>query len=108
MDDFGIEYVGERHIHHFRDVLKQHYEITEDWTGPKFGGINIKWNYAQIHSERTCRICIKDYIKDLLLRFGHKALHKPQLSMHKHCGVPTRVKLRRQIGRASSQLNPGW
>ena len=51
--------------------LKQHYEITEDWTGTKFGGINIKWNYAQKHAERSCRLCIKDYIKDLLLRFGH-------------------------------------
>ena len=27
VDDFGIEYVGERHTHHLRDVLKQHYEI---------------------------------------------------------------------------------
>ena len=67
MGDFGIEYVGERHIHHLRDFLKQHYEITEDWTGTKFGGINIKWNYAQKHAKRTCRLCIKDYIKDLLL-----------------------------------------
>ena len=27
--DLGIEYVGERHIHHLRDVLKKHYKITE-------------------------------------------------------------------------------
>ena len=84
VDNFVIEYVGERHIHHLRDVLKQHYEITEDWTGTKFGGINIKWNYAQKHAERTCRFCIKDYIKDLLLRFCHKAPHKPQLLPYKH------------------------
>ena len=37
VDDFGIEYVGERHIHHLRDVLKQHYNITEYWTGTNFG-----------------------------------------------------------------------
>ena len=84
MDDFGIEYVGERHIHHLRDVLKQQYEIIEDWTGTKFGGINIKWNYAQKHAKRTCQICIIDYIKDLLLRFGHKALLNTQLLPHKH------------------------
>ena len=67
VDDFGIEYVGERHIHHLRDVLKQHYEITEDWTGTTFGGININWNYAQKHAKRTCQLCIKYHIKDLLL-----------------------------------------
>ena len=84
VDDFGIEYVGERQIHHLRNVLKQHYDITEDWTGTKFGGINIKWNYAQKHAKRTCRLCIKDYIKDLLLKFGHKAPPKPQLLPYKH------------------------
>ena len=36
VEDFGIEYIGERHIHHFHDVLKQHYKITDDWTGTKF------------------------------------------------------------------------
>ena len=60
VDFFGIEYVGEQHIHHLRNVLKQHYEITEDWTGTKFGGINIKWNYAPKHAKRTCQLCIKD------------------------------------------------
>ena len=39
---FGIEYVGERHIHHLRDIIKQRYKITEYWTGTKFGGIDIK------------------------------------------------------------------
>ena len=53
MDDFGIEYVGERHIHHLIDVLKHHYKITEYWTGTKFGGINIKWNYAPKHADQT-------------------------------------------------------
>ena len=67
VDNLVIEYVGERHIHHLRNVLKQHYEITEDWKGTKFGGINIKWNYAQKHAESSCRLCIKDYIKYLLL-----------------------------------------
>ena len=84
VDNFGIEYVVERHIYHLRSVLKQHYAITEDWTGTKFGRINIKWNYAQKHDERSCRLCIKDYIKDLLLRFGHKETHKPQLLPNKH------------------------
>ena len=82
--DLGIEYVGERHIHHLRDVLKKHYKITEDWTGTKFGGINIKWNYAQNHAERTCRIWIKDYIKEILMQFGYKKPHKPQILPHKH------------------------
>ena len=80
VDNFVIEYV----IRHLGDVLKQHYDITEYWTGTKFGGIDINWNYAPKHVEKTCRLCIKDYIKDLPLRFGHEPPSKPQLSLHKH------------------------
>ena len=30
VDDFGIEYVGNHHLHHLRTVLTNHYTITED------------------------------------------------------------------------------
>ena len=32
---FGIEYVGENHLHHLRTVLAKHYTITEDLDGEK-------------------------------------------------------------------------
>ena len=31
VDDFGIEYLGGGHAHHLRQVLQEHYEISEDW-----------------------------------------------------------------------------
>ena len=37
MDSFGIEYIGERHIHNLRNFRKHHYAIIEDWTGTIFG-----------------------------------------------------------------------
>ena len=40
VDDFGIEYVGERHALQLRSVLQQHYTITEDWKGKKYAGID--------------------------------------------------------------------
>ena len=84
VDNFGIGYVGERHIHHLHDVLKQHYEITEDWVGKCFSGRDIEWNYAPKYVERTCCLCIREYIKDLLLRLVYNPPSKPQLSLHKH------------------------
>ena len=87
MDDFGIEYIGERHIHHLHDVLKQHYSITEDLAGTKFAGIYIEWKYAPKHVEQTCRLCIKKYIKDLLLQFVHKPPSKLQLSLKKNVEI---------------------
>ena len=35
VDDFGIEYVGDHHLHHLRTFLTTHYTITEDLGGKK-------------------------------------------------------------------------
>ena len=53
VDAFGIAYVGDQHVHHLQKVLQEHYEITTDWEGEKFAGINIEWNYTMKHSERS-------------------------------------------------------
>ena len=41
VNDFGVMYVGEEHAQHFIDVLKEHYEVAEDWKGEKYGGITL-------------------------------------------------------------------
>ena len=53
LDDFGIEYVGDHHLHHLITVLNTHYTITEDLDGEIFSGIDLKWNYTKIHAQRT-------------------------------------------------------
>ena len=60
------------------------YEITTDWQGTKFSGINLAWNYHTRHANRTCRIYIKGYIVKVLLKYGHPIPKKRQLSPHKH------------------------
>ena len=89
VDDFGIEYVGERHANHLRDVLKKHYEITEDWKGEKFAGIDLEWDYAK----RTCRLSMKGYIRKLLAQYGHPVPLKRQLSPHKHTPIVYGAKI---------------
>ena len=66
MDDFGIEYVGKEHADHLAYVLKKYHNITQDWTGTKYSGTNLSWNYkARV---RTCRLTMDGYIQDVLLR----------------------------------------
>ena len=84
VDDFGIEYVGDEHVQHLQRVLEEHYTITTDWEGGKFAGIDIEWNYAKKHADRTCRLSMKKYIHNLLVKFDHPKPLKPQLSPHKH------------------------
>ena len=43
IDDFGIEYVGERHAQHLLYTLQEHSTVTTNWEGKKYSGIDIKW-----------------------------------------------------------------
>ena len=84
VDDFGVEYVGKQHADHLLAVLNEHYEMSTDWEGKKFAGVHLAWNYAKRHQDRSCRLTMDGYIKDLLFREGHKMPAKPQHSPHKH------------------------
>ena len=83
VDDFGVEYVGEEHTLHLVSILKRYHEISQDWEGKKYTGIDLEWNYAKVHKDRMCRLLVKGYIAELLLRLGPDKPSKPQLSPHK-------------------------
>ena len=38
-----------------RDILLEHYELTQDWSGSRFAGIDLTWDYTN----RTCHLSIK-------------------------------------------------
>ena len=84
VDDFGMKYVGKEHALHLLKTLEQNYEITTDWEGNVFAGINLAWDYHSWHANRTCHISMKGYIAKVLLKYGHPIPNKTQLSPHKH------------------------
>ena len=47
VDDFGVKYIGKEHAEHLMSVLKQHYDMEEDWKGELYSGIHLKWNYKE-------------------------------------------------------------
>ena len=44
-DDFGVKYVGEEHAQHLKNTLEAHYKLTCDWTGTRYIGITLDWDY---------------------------------------------------------------
>jgi hypothetical protein len=75
VDNFGLEYVGKEHAIHLRDTIKEHYNITENWKGDLYSGINLEWNYTA----RTCRLSMEDYIDTILTKYNHQQPKKPVL-----------------------------
>jgi hypothetical protein len=84
VDDFGDKYNGKEHVLHLLQVLKQDYEIEEDWEGTRYLGMIIDWDYKK----REVHLSMPGYIEKALAHFGHLQPKYPQHQPHKHT-IPT-------------------
>ena len=80
VDDFGIKYVGRRHADHLHAALREHYNVTTDWEGKKFAGIDLHWDHAKC----TCRLIMNGYIAELLVKYNHPTPRRAQHALHAH------------------------
>ena len=62
VDDFGMKYVGKENAMHLINILKEHYEISEDWSGEKYIGITFDWDYRN----RKVHLTMPGYIAKAL------------------------------------------
>jgi hypothetical protein len=75
VDDFGITYIGNKHLQHLYNALRQEtYDIVEDQTGNLYCGINLKWNYDKGYVD----LAMPQYVMKQLTRYAHPAPNKPQ------------------------------
>ena len=74
VDDFGIKYVGKEHAQHLLGVLKEFYEIEEDWTGSLYCGITLDWHYDQQYVD----ISMVNYVLKQLAKYKQPPPKNPQ------------------------------
>lgn len=60
-------------------VLKEFYDVSEDWRGKRYAGINLDWDYKK----REVHMSIPGYVKEAFARFKH-ILRKTTDQPHKH------------------------
>ena len=99
VDNFGIKYIGKEHALHLLKNLEQNYDISIDWKGTKFAGIDLACDYNIRLANQTCRISMDGFITIVFLKYGHPCPRKLQLSPHKHGEV---------IYGAKEQLTPEY
>ena len=68
VDNFSVRYFGKKHAHHLLASLRQLYTLTKDWTGIRFNGMNLEWNYI----EKYVDVSMPGYIPAMLHRFQHR------------------------------------
>ena len=74
VDDFGVKYVGKEHALHLQHTLEHHYKVTKDWSGARYIGITLDWDY----DNRKVHLSMPGYVKKALKQFQHVKRPKPQ------------------------------
>ena len=78
VDDFGVKYVGKEHADHLCKVLREDYEIEEDWEGTRYVGLTFDWDYEK----REVHVSLPGYVPKALHRFQHERPVKRQNQPH--------------------------
>jgi hypothetical protein len=78
VDDFGVRYTTQADADHLISTLERHYQVSVDWTGARYCGLTLTWDYGR----RTCDISMPGYIARALQRFQHMPPAKPEHSPH--------------------------
>jgi hypothetical protein len=74
VDDFFVKYTTEESAKHLMETLQQDYELTADWTGARYLGMTLDWDYRA----RTCAVSMPGYVQRALDRFAHPTPDRPQ------------------------------
>ena len=67
VDSFSVSYVDRADAEHLKAALKAHYPMTIDWSGDKYFGITLDWDYKK----REMRSSMPVYVKKALKQFNH-------------------------------------
>ena len=79
VDDFGVRYTSRADADHLVATLSTSYQVSTDWTGSRYCGLILTWDYVA----RTCDISMPGYIERTLTRFQH-----PSPRLHEHSPHP--------------------
>ena len=77
VDDFGVKYTRQEDVNHLKNVIEQNYTVTADWTGMRYIGITLDWDYKQ----QRVHLSMPNYVEKALQLFQHK-VQKEQHSPH--------------------------
>ena len=63
VDDFGIKYTNKNDALHLVNTLRANYPIKQDWSGKRYIGIDLNWDYENC----TLKTCMPNYTLRALL-----------------------------------------
>jgi hypothetical protein len=99
VDDFAVKYIRREHAEHLKKVLEEHYNVTCNWTGERYIGIHLHWDYVK----RQVHLYMPGYVEKALRQFQHK-LTKKQYQPFPH--TPVQYGQKKQYAKEHSTAPP--
>jgi hypothetical protein len=75
VDDFGVKYTDPADAQYLADILLPHYKLHIDWSGDKYLGITLRWDYTG--AIRQVALSLPGYILKVLSAFGYEPPDRP-------------------------------
>ena len=66
--------MGKEHAIHLQQTLEQHYKVTNDWSGSRYIGITLDWDYER----KQVHLSMPGYVAKALKQFQHMMLKNNQ------------------------------
>jgi hypothetical protein len=84
VDDFGIRYINKQDVDDLIAIINKEYKCSQDWTGNRYIGLTINWNYEKHYVD----LSMPGYITRALQRFVHPTPKRPEHALHDYA-APT-------------------
>jgi hypothetical protein len=101
MSEFAVKYTFELEAKHLLTTLKKMYVCSTDWSGLRYCGLTLKWDY----DARTCEVSMPGYIECSMQWFQHLPPSCPEMSPHHAWQKPT-YGAKTQYARLPDTSNP--
>jgi hypothetical protein len=98
--DFGVKYVGREHAEHLQSVIAKYYKMSVDWTGTRYIGITLDWDYTK----KKVHLSMPGYVAKALRQFQHHQPSTPQFSPFQ-C-APINYGTKKQYAKTESTATP--
>jgi hypothetical protein len=91
IDNFGVCYTHRSDVKRFLATLCTKYRLTMDWTGSRYIGVTLSWDYLK----HTVELTMPGYISRALQQFQHPTPSQPQ--HYPHAWTPPAYGARQQF-----------
>ena len=76
VDNFGVKYLGGKHVIHLKQTLEENYKVAIEWDGKMYILITLDWDYIR----RQVHMSLPKYTDKALKQFNNKQKKKENQS----------------------------